>query len=59
MNNYLIDTTLTICIPKEKTKHLGYNPKKEIIPHSVRVLSEYDTYDNNFKKQNINTKKIK
>ena len=59
LNNYLIDTTLMLCIPKEKAKDLGYNPEKEIIPFSARVLSEYDTYDNDFEKQNINTKKIK
>lgn len=50
LNDHLIDTTLMLCIPKNKINELGYNPKKEIMPISARVLSEYDTYDTDFEK---------
>lgn len=61
LNNNVIDTTLMLCIPKEKAKELGYNVEKEIIPYCARVLSEYDTYDMEFenekgKQNNIKTK---
>lgn len=60
LNNYLIDTTLMIAIPIEKVKELGYTKEREIAPFSARVLSEYDTYDTEFKNQNnkIKAKKI-
>ena len=57
LNNYLIDTTLMIVIPIDKITELGYTPEKEIAPFSARVLSEYDTYDTEFKKVKEKIKK--
>lgn len=50
INNYLIDTTLMICIPLTETAKLGYIPEKEIAHDSARILSEYDRYDNEYEK---------
>jgi len=58
INDYLIDTTLMICIPLDISKSLGYIPEKQIDYESARILSEYDTYDNEFE-INKNIKKIK
>ena len=41
----------------EKAKELGYTPEKEIAPISARMLSEYDTYDKEFKKAKEKIKK--
>jgi len=58
LNNYLIDTTLMVCIPLDISEFLGYTPEKQISSESARILSEYDTYDNEFE-INKNIKKIK
>ena len=51
IKNYLIDTTLMICIPLDISESLGYIPEKQISSESARMLSEYDTYDNEFQLQ--------
>ncbi len=48
INNFLIDTTLMICIPITEITKLGYIPEKEIAHVNARLLSEYDRYDNDF-----------
>ena len=48
INNFLIDTTLMLCIPITETIKLGYITEKEIAHDSARMLSEYDKYDNDF-----------
>ncbi len=58
LNNYLIDTTLMVVIPIDKIIEFGYTPEREIAPFSARVLSEYDTYDTEFKKNKIKAKRI-
>lgn len=58
IENYLIDTTLMICIPLDISKFLGYIPEKQISSESACILPEYDTYDNEFLlKQKLNNKK--
>lgn len=48
INNFLIDTTLMLCIPITEIIKLGYITEKEIAHDSARMLSEYDRYDNDF-----------
>lgn len=48
INDFLIDTTLMICIPISEITKLGYIPEKEIAHANARLLSEYDRYDNDF-----------
>lgn len=48
INNFLIDTTLMLCIPITEIIKLGYITEKEIAHDSARMLSEYDKYDNDF-----------
>ena len=50
LNDYLIDTTLMISVPVEKARELGYAPKKEIAHLGARILSEFDTYESEYKK---------
>ena len=52
LNDYLIDSTLMICIPITEALKLGYIPEKEIAYESARILSEFDRYDNEFQKEN-------
>lgn len=56
INNYLIDTTLMINIPLSQIQELGYIPKKEIAYDSAKVLSEYDTYEQEFSNKNSKQK---
>jgi len=58
LNDFVIDTTLMICVPIDKAKELGYVQEKEIAPYSARMLSEYDVYDLEFNALE-NDKKIK
>ena len=48
IDNCLIDSTLMISIPLELAKNLGYVVEKEIEQNSARLLSEYDTFENEF-----------
>ena len=48
IGNFLIDTTLMICVPINMSQSLGYIPEKQIAPESAIILSEYDTYENEF-----------
>jgi hypothetical protein len=48
INDFLIDTTLMLCIPITEIIKLGYITEKEIAHDSARMLSEYDRYDNDF-----------
>ena len=48
INNFLIDTTLMLCIPITEIIKLGYITEKEIAHDSARMLSEFDRYDNDF-----------
>ena len=48
INNFLIDTTLMLCIPITEIIKLGYITEKQIAHVSARMLSEYDKYDNDF-----------
>lgn len=57
LNNHLIDTTLMISIPINKINELGYITESEIAPLSARVLSEYDTYEIEFKRNKSKIKK--
>ena len=50
IDDFIIDTTLMICIPENLAIELGYTKEKEIAPISARMLSEYDTYDSEFDK---------
>lgn len=52
INNHIIDTTLMICIPTSIAKELGYIQEKEIAHDSARMLSEYDLFEHEYKKQN-------
>ncbi len=45
---YLIDTTLMIAIKVDEAKKLGYIFERKIDPESARILSEYDTFSNEF-----------
>ena len=45
LDGYLIDTTLMISFPEEKSVELGYITEKEIAQQAARILSEYDTYE--------------
>ena len=58
INNFLIDTTLMICIPITEITKLGYIQEKEITHVNARLLSEYDRYDNDFE-NNYRKKKQK
>lgn len=60
MDDFLIDTTLMICIPLSMAEFLGYVPNKQIAPESARMLSENDVYDHEFRRQQniIKTKKM-
>lgn len=51
INNYLIDTTLMVCIPITEITKLGYIPEKEIAHTNAKMLSEYDRYDNDYNEQ--------
>ena len=51
IDNYLIDTTLMICIPITKAKDLGYTTEKELAYESARMLPEFDVYDLEYKKK--------
>jgi hypothetical protein len=51
INNFLIDSTLMIAIPKTEAIKLGYITEKEIAYDSARMLSEFDRYDNDFNKK--------
>ena len=53
LDGYLIDTTLMISFPEERRVELGYITEKEIAPQSARILSEYDTYENELSYQYI------
>jgi len=57
LDECIIDTTLMMIIPIEKAKEFGYISEKEILPASAKVLSEYDTYEIEFKKNKQHTKK--
>lgn len=50
INGHLIDTTLMLCIPIEEAINLGYIAEKDIAHDSARMLSEYDVFDNDFRK---------
>lgn len=52
INNYLVDTSLMISVPIDKIHELGYIPEKEIAYDSARILSEFDIYEHEFKKNN-------
>jgi hypothetical protein len=45
IDDYLLDSTLMLCIPISEIQNFGYIPEKEIAYNSARVLPEYDTYD--------------
>lgn len=51
IDNFLIDTTLMICVPLSMVEFLGYVPVKQIAPESARMLSENEIYDYEFRKQ--------
>ena len=53
LDGYLIDTTLMISFPEEKRVELGYITEKEIVRQSARMLSEYDTYENELSRQYV------
>ena len=53
LDGYLIDTTLMISFPEEKRVELGYITEKEIAQQSARILSEYDTYENELSHQYV------
>jgi hypothetical protein len=59
INNFVIDTTLMICIPLEQAKKLGYTSEKEIAHDSARMLSEYDLFDHEYKENQKLTHKKK
>ena len=46
-----------ISIPINKINELGYITESEIAPLSARVLSEYDTYEIEFKRNKSKIKK--
>lgn len=50
INDFLIDTTLMICVPVCKAQELGYVPEKKLAQDSARMLSEYDVFDLEFNK---------
>ena len=52
IGNKLIDTTLMISIPIERRQEFGYITEKEIASESAKILSEYETYENESKKNN-------
>ena len=54
INNFLVDTTLMICIPIDKMAELGYVTERIISDDSAKMLSEYDLYDNDFSEMKIN-----
>ena len=51
INNYLIDSTLMLCIPINEIKQLGYIPEKQIEHNCARILSEFNIFDNEFENQ--------
>lgn len=57
INEYLIDSTLMICIPLSEATNLGYIPQKQVASDSARMLSEYDLYDLEYEKQDNHTYK--
>lgn len=57
IKNFLIDSTLMICVPLDVSQSLGYISEKQIAAESARILSEYDVYDKEFQKLQ-KTKKI-
>lgn len=58
INDYIIDSTLMLCIPITEAKQLGYTPIKQIAHENARMLSEFNTYDNEYKsEQSITYKK--
>lgn len=63
INDFLIDSTLMICIPISKAEELGYEIEKEIEHDSARLLSEYDAFEREFErlndKENSRTFKLK
>ncbi len=56
--DYLIDTTLMIVIKIEDAKELGYVSEKKINPESAKILSEYDTFSNEFSHYNKDKEKF-
>lgn len=50
INEYLVDSTLMICIPISEAQKFGYSPEKKISHDSARMLSEYDLYDLEYEK---------
>ena len=48
INDYLIDSTLMICIPKSHMEDLGYKCEKHLEHSCARLLSEYDVYDHEY-----------
>lgn len=51
INNFLIDSTLMLCIPINEIQKLGYTPKREIAHNSARLLSENEVYNNEYELQ--------
>ena len=49
INNFVIDSTLMLCIPINEAEQLGYAPEKQIEHSCARLLSEFNVYDNEYK----------
>ena len=49
INGYVIDSTLMLCIPLNIAAALGYIPEKQIEHNCARLLSEYNTYENEYR----------
>lgn len=54
IRDFLIDSTLMICVPLSKASDFGYVAEKEIEHDCARLLSEYDIYEIEFKNTDNN-----